>query len=401
VLRCELLGGYTVNDARPLQNTSRSRLSGWPVPSGWLQALVLPLIVLSWLAVVVIAGWLLGHVARTLLLVALSGIIAFALTPLGNTLARWMPHPVALALAYVLGLGTFLGVSVYVVATTASQVTSLVGDLPAYAARLQQLEPQVAMLGLPPESLSNVQQRMFEQFEATGTMVAHESLSWLPEALSAVVDLIVVIILSVYLAANGARIAHWLKTETPPGSPRYRAHLVVAVVSRVVGGYIRGVFVLALLIGVLVGVGMAVLGVPHAVLLGVLAFFMEFVPILGVIISGAASVGIALVYFDDPLRPLLVLGYFILVHIIEGQVIGPRILGKAVGIHPATGLIALVAGTELFGVWGALFAAPVAGLVQAILTAAWIEFRGGRPQEVLEAVAAEAGDSSQRKLRAS
>ena len=146
MLRCELLGGY---DARPLQNTSRSRLSGWPVPSGWLQALVLPLIVLSWLAVVVIAGWLLGHVARTLLLVALSGITAFALTPLGDTLARWMPHPVALALAYVLGVGAFLGVSVYVVATTASQVTSLVGDLPAYAARLQQLEPQVAMLGLP------------------------------------------------------------------------------------------------------------------------------------------------------------------------------------------------------------------------------------------------------------
>jgi predicted PurR-regulated permease PerM len=88
---------------------------------------MLPLIVLSWLAVVVIAGWVLGHVARTMLLVALSGIIAFALTPLGNRLARWMPHPVALGLAYVLGVGTFLGVSVYVVATTASQVTSLGG----------------------------------------------------------------------------------------------------------------------------------------------------------------------------------------------------------------------------------------------------------------------------------
>jgi predicted PurR-regulated permease PerM len=156
-----------------------------------------------------------------------------------------------------------------------------------------------------------------------------------------------------------------------------------------------------LLIGVLVGIGMAALGLPYAVLLGVLAFFMEFVPILGVIISGAASVGIALVYFHDPLRPLLVLGYFILVHVIEGDVVGPRILGKAVGIHPATGLIALVAGTELFGVWGALFAAPVAGLVQAILTAAWIEFRGGRPHEVLEAVAAEAADSLPRELRAS
>jgi predicted PurR-regulated permease PerM len=65
-------------------------------------------------------------------------------------------------------------------------------------------------------------------------------------------------------------------------------------------------------------------------------------------------------------------------------------MGRAVGIHPATGLVALVAGTELFGIWGALFAAPIAGLLQAIITAAWLEFRGGKPQEVLSAVADQA-----------
>jgi len=102
----------------------------------------------------------------------LSGFIAFALTPLGNRLARWMPHPVALGLAYVLGVGTFLGFSMYAVATTAGQVTTLVADLPGYAAQLQQLEPQVTMLGLPPESLSNIQQRMFDELEATGTTIA-------------------------------------------------------------------------------------------------------------------------------------------------------------------------------------------------------------------------------------
>jgi predicted PurR-regulated permease PerM len=390
-----------LDNARPRPNTSSLRTNDWVVPGRWVRALMLPLIVLSWLAVLMIAGWLLGHVARTVLLVALSGIIAFALTPLASYLARWTPRPVALAAAYVVGVGAFFGILVYVVATTASQVTALVGDLPAYAAQLQKLEPQVATLGLPAESVANIQQRIFEQSQATGTTVARESLSWLAGLLSGMVDLVLVIIVSAYLAANGARIAHWLKTETPPGSTRYRAHLLVAVVSRVIGGYIRGVLVLALLTGVLVGAGMAVLGMPYPVMLGVLAFFMEFVPVLGVIISGAASVGIALVYFQEPIRPLLVLGYFIFVHIIEGDVIGPRIMGKAVGIHPATGLIALVAGTELFGVWGALFAAPVAGLLQAILTAAWIEFRGGPPQEVLEAVAAESAETMSRELRAS
>src|SRR5205823_5610603 len=193
----------------------------------------------------------------------------------------------------------------------------------------------------------------------------------------------------IYLCSNGARIAEWLRTQLPGRRTSARARVLVAVVNRVVGGYVRGVLVLALLIGVLVGAGLAVLGVPYAVLLGVLAFFMEFVPVLGVFISGAAAVLIAIVEFREPVRPLIVLGYFVFVHIIEGDVVGPRIMGRAVGIHPATGLIALVAGTEVFGVWGALFAAPIAGLLQAIATAAWVEFRGGAPHAVLPAIAEE------------
>src|ERR1051326_7398964 len=112
---------------------------------------------------------------------------------------------------------------------------------------------------------------------------------------------------------------------------------------------------------------------------------MEFVPVLGVLVSGAAAVAVALVSFREPIRPVIVLAYFVVVHIIEGDVIGPRIMGRAVGIHPASGLIALIAGTEVFGIWGALFAAPLAGLLQAVAVAAWIDFRGGNgPRAVLE-----------------
>jgi predicted PurR-regulated permease PerM len=224
--------------------------------------------------------------------------------------------------------------------------------------------------------------------QAAGTEIARQLLTRLADVLGTLIDFVLVLILSVYLANNGERIANWFTTEIPHGKTRNRAAVLVAAVNRVVGGYVRGVLLLALLIGVLVGAGLAVLGVPYAVLLGVLAFFMEFIPILGVFISGAAAILVAVAHFQEPVRPLLVLGYFVLVHVIEGDVVGPRIMGRAVGIHPATGLVALVAGTELFGIWGALFAAPVAGLVQAIVAAAWIEFRGGHPREALAAVEA-------------
>jgi predicted PurR-regulated permease PerM len=62
-------------------------------------------------------------------------------------------------------------------------------------------------------------------------------------------------------------------------------------------------------------------------------------------------------------------------------VVGPRIVGKAIGLHPVVSLAALIAGAELFGIGGALFASPVAGFLQAMLIAIWVEWRATHPKE--------------------
>jgi hypothetical protein len=116
---------------------------------------------------------------------------------------------------------------------------------------------------------------------------------------------------------------------------------------------------------------------------------MEFVPVLGVMISGAVCVALAL--FQGWLLAVIVVAYFVVVHVIEGDLVGPRIMGRAVGIHPAVALLALVAGTDLFGLWGALFGAPIAGLLQAIVLAAWKEVRRSDAGHPIAVAAAAAG----------
>src|SRR6059058_6631526 len=93
------------------------------VPAGWLRALVVPLVVLAWLAVAVVAGWLLGHLGHTLLMVVFSVVLAFAFTPVARWLAHWMPWPLALGVAYLVGVGLVFAFGAYVVATTADQVS--------------------------------------------------------------------------------------------------------------------------------------------------------------------------------------------------------------------------------------------------------------------------------------
>ena len=357
------------------------------MPASWQRALYIPLIVLAWLAIVLLGGWLLTHVAKTLLTLLLSGITAFALTPLVSLLARWLPRRLAIAVAYVLGFVLVFGVGALLVGTAATQITTLVGNLPKYADTLRQFEPQLVTIlqpfGVTLAKLHAAEQQAVTYLQGLGTTVAKDSLGVVSGIVGTLIDIVLILILSVYLTANGPKIVQRLRHETP-GTQRWRMSLLIATVNQVVGGYIRGTLTLATLIGALVGGGMLVLHVRYAALLGVLAFFMEFIPIVGVLISGAVCVLIAL--FQGWVLALVVLAYFVVVHIIEGDVVGPRIMGKAVGIHPATALVALVAGTELFGFWGALFAAPLAGLLQAIGTAVWRELRGGDAPVVVQAV---------------
>ncbi len=362
----------------------------------WQRAFYLPLTILAWLAVVVAVGWLMGHVARTLLLLALSGSLAFALTPLVQLLSRRLPRPVAVGVAYVAATTIVLGVGSFVILSAVNEVTVLVTDLPSYILQLEQFQPELLRLlepfGVTPAQLQTAQQQVLADLQTTASRMAGEVLAFLPRAIETLVDAVLVVMLSVYMAANGPRLVGWLQEKTPPGQRRH-AVLLVAIFRRVIGGYIRGMLTLAVLIGLLVGAGMALLQVRYAVLLGVLAFFMEFVPVVGVFISGAVSVLVALLGGWG--KALLVLGYFVLVHVIEGDIVGPRIIGPSVGIHPAIGLLALLIGTELFGAWGALFAAPVAGLLQAIVAAAWLELKGGTPQAVLRAVVEHADEEAQ------
>ena len=100
-----------------------------------LRALLLPLIILAWLAVVLLVLWLLSHVTRTVLILVLSSLVAFALTPLVNLLARRLPRVLAIAVAYLVGFAVLMGLLSVVVVTAATEIRNLAHNLPDYAQR--------------------------------------------------------------------------------------------------------------------------------------------------------------------------------------------------------------------------------------------------------------------------
>lgn len=175
-------------------------------------------------------------------------------------------------------------------------------------------------------------------------------------------------VVSIYLLVDGYRFASWLISRSPL-SQRGWISIVLESLQRVVGGYIRGQFIMSAIMGLLQGVGMAIIGVPFALFIGVLAAIMEFIPIIGTITVGFVPVVIALT--QSWTMALITLVYTIILDCVEGYVLSPRILGHAIQIRPVITLLAMIAGSQLFGIWGAIFGAPTAGLIQALVGAYW------------------------------
>jgi predicted PurR-regulated permease PerM len=326
--------------------------------------------------------WLAGHVISTLVLLAIAMLIAYALTPAVNALARTVPRWLAVAVVYVIFVGCLVGILAVTVNSIANEVMSLVQYVHALLTPGQggrsggAIQHLLARLGISSTQVRDAAQAALAQ--ARG--LAGSVLPVISGVATVVIDLVVVIVLSIYFLADGPRVGRWLRTRSPV-SQRERAIFVLETCNRVLGGYIRGQVTLCALVGLLVGFGMQfVFHLPFAILLGIFAFLLEFIPFLGVFVSGLACVLVGL-FSGGPLVAFLVLGYFVLVHIFEGDVVGPRIVGAAVGIHPAVSLVALIIGAEVFGLWGALFAAPVAGVLQAFATTFWMEYAQEHPEE--------------------
>jgi predicted PurR-regulated permease PerM len=132
--------------------------------------------------------------------------------------------------------------------------------------------------------------------------------------------------------------------------------------------FFRGQVLVALCDGILYAIGFLAIGLPMAVLIGVVASVLTIIPYIGSIITCGAAILIAAVHFGDILHPLLAVTVFAVIQILEGFLIQPKIVGDRVGLHPLTIIIALMVGTSLFGgVLGGILAIPFTAAARVLM----------------------------------
>jgi predicted PurR-regulated permease PerM len=366
----------TANDSANAKTPARRLPSGRGLPGRLIWALT----VLAFTAIAAVALYAVSLIWQAALLLLFSALLAYFIYPLTELLRRRLQRPLAITAAYLLVAG-LLAVIVFIVASSLMRQVSSLAQAIAFLlspAGKRQLQPVIGFLGklgISGGQVAAIQNQLLSQ--ALGVLSG--LLPFLVGLFNNVINLLIVITLSVYFLLDGPRIVNWLTHKTPLNQ-RDTITFLLHTLDASLGGYFRGTALIALIGAVCTGVVLALLRVPYAALLGTLFFPLYFLPVIGTFIIAGLCILAAL---SQGWVVTLVVAVFmvLLMGIVLGQVLAPRIFSKTVGVHPIVALFALFAGAELFGLIGGLLAIPVAGVLQQIISALWKRWKNRHPDQ--------------------
>ena len=332
--------------------------------------LIWVLIILALVELYIRMAFLVSRIFGVLLLFVFASIVALLLTPVVDRMEATPIFRRRRVLAVLLLLIVVIAVVAGAVALVTPNLIEQARGLPALIDRGQAFLDDFSKtlnqhgipfkIGLPTAS--------------PGTAVIGSVIGVLTGTLTTLVNILLVIVISVYLLIQGRQLLATLRRLFPGHEEIF--DFTLAAVGTTVGAYARGQLIMSVLMGLYTGIALTIIGVHYAVVLGILTFFLEFLPLVGAPIGMALAVVVAL--FQGPLIALLAAAVGVGGHALEAYIVGPRITGHVTRLHPLAAMAALLIGAELGGILGALFAIPIAALLNVFLGALYRARQGRR-----------------------
>ncbi|MFK7955679.1 MAG: AI-2E family transporter [Lysobacterales bacterium] len=334
------------------------------------------------LVVAVITGWLIYLLAPILTPFAVAALFAYLGDPVTDWLeTRGLSRTLAVCVVFVLLSLGMVGLLLIVLPALEDQIFRLIEVLPAFidwvknfAGPLLERAESAGVNLLDRDRLVGMLQEHFK--EATG--VASTVLSSFARSGMALVNwvmnLVLIPVVAFYLLRDWDVIVQRVRELLPRRMEPTVATLATES-NAVLGAFLRGQLTVMLALGLVYSVGLWLVGLDLAILVGMTAGFISFVPYLGAIVGVVLGVVGALFQYGDIFHVAMVLVVFGVGQTLEGVVLTPLLVGDRIGLHPVAVIFAVLAGGQLFGFLGVLLALPVASVVMVMLRHAHTEYR--------------------------
>jgi predicted PurR-regulated permease PerM len=321
--------------------------------------------------------------ARTgLTLIAVALFLALALNPAVEFFTmRGLRRGLAVAAVYVVALGVFALLALVFIPPLVEQITKFVQALPDLVQDLTNGRGPLGFLERKYQIVEQVRDATTKRGPDGIVGIAEPALGFAKGAATTIGEIVIIAFLTLFMLLEGPR---WRRQITDLLPDRHRPVIdrVGAGVYRSVGGFVTGNLVASFLAGLVATVTLAIVGVPYAVPLGLFTVIVELIPYIGPVV---VTVLLSLVALTVSLvAAAVVFGIMLLYHMIEGHTVRPLIYGRALQLSALAVLIAIILGTEVAGILGALAAIPVAGSIQVLISEVLAQRELGQPAPATE-----------------
>nr|WP_239068868.1 AI-2E family transporter [Cellulomonas pakistanensis] len=310
--------------------------------------------------------WVVGFFKVIVVSVAIALLLTVLLAPVARFLHARLRFP--RGLASITSVLLLLAVVSGLVVLAGRSIASGFGDL--YDQASAGVDEALAWLsdgplGLSTDQLDDLVQQGRDQISENASSLVSGALTVTTTVGHVAAGALITLFCTFFFLLDGRTIWTWL-VGLLPISVRERVHQAGRRGIVTLSGYTRTQILVAFVDATGIGLGAAILGVPLAVPLATLVFVGSFIPIVGAIATGSVAVLVALVA-QGPVVALLMLGVVLLVQQIEGHVLQPFLMGHAVSLHPVAVLLVVAAGSLAAGIVGALFAVPIAAVLNTVV----------------------------------
>jgi predicted PurR-regulated permease PerM len=334
------------------------------------------LIVIGMALAIVLLLQILWSARQVLTWIVIAAFLALALNPLVVLIQRRVRRRAfAAGLAFLAALAVFGALGATMIPILVEEVNELAEAVPGYVADLVEGRGRLGFLQTEYQLVDRLEEAVGEGGLARIVGVSGAALAVTRGVVTVLIAIITIAFLTFFMLIEGPGLVERGYALMPArAQDRWRA--VGRDIYRTVGGYVTGALTIALIAGVFASVLLAILGIPYAFALGLLAGLLSLVPLAGATITVVILTTIAFLTASVPVG-IAVLVALVVYQQIENHVLYPLVYSRTVELSPLAILVAVLIGASLGGILGALAAIPVAGTIQVLLRD-WLRYRQER-----------------------
>ncbi len=207
--------------------------------------------------------------------------------------------------------------------------------------------------------------KALQQLNSQLASIVNNALDVALQAGNLLLNTVLTLIISIYFVADGSRLMAWLVSLAPPES-RGQAKFFVDRLDSILGSYLRTQVILAFVAAVLASAGALVLGVPYAIVIFFSSFLLSLIPVIGPVVLPIPPLIVALIFTSVPTAVIYLIWLLVAEQIVT-NIIGPRVQGQSVGIHPLEAMAAALLGLPIAGFLGAFLAVPIVAFLHVVV----------------------------------